>query len=112
METKKMTCLVLTMLCVFVVSLTVQSSWAANAEARIKIDIDRKIGQINKNIYGNFVEHLGRCVYGGIFEPGSEQADEKGFRKDVLEAVKGLNVSITPVIREVILSPIITGWTE
>jgi alpha-N-arabinofuranosidase len=61
--------------------------------ARIKIDIDRTIGQVDKNLYGNFVEHLGRCVYGGIYEPGSTLSDEQDFRKDVLEAVKGLNVS-------------------
>jgi alpha-N-arabinofuranosidase len=65
-------------------------------KARIKIDVDRTIGQIDKNLYGNFVEHLGRCVYGGIFEPGSTLADARGFRKDVLEAIKGLNV---PVVR-------------
>jgi alpha-N-arabinofuranosidase len=64
-------------------------------KARIKIDPDRTIGEINPHIYGNFVEHLGRCVYGGIYDPDSEQADENGFRKDVLDAVKGLNVSIT-----------------
>lgn len=46
-------------------------------------------------IYGNFVEHLGRCVYGGIYEKGSPLSDEKRFRKDVMEAVKGMNVSIT-----------------
>ncbi len=63
--------------------------------AKIKIDLDRKIGEVNKNIYGNFVEHLGRCVYGGIYEEGSPLSDERGFRKDVLEAVKDLNVSIT-----------------
>jgi alpha-N-arabinofuranosidase len=63
--------------------------------ARIKIDIDRKIGEVDKHIYGNFVEHLGRCVYGGIYDEGSKLADEKGIRLDVLEAVKGLNVSIT-----------------
>lgn len=62
--------------------------------ARIKIDTDRTIGEISELLYGNFVEHLGRCVYGGIYEPGSEISDENGFRKDVLEAVKGLNVSI------------------
>jgi len=61
--------------------------------ARIKIDIDRTIGQVDKNLYGNFVEHLGRCVYDGIYEPGSPLSDEQGFRKDVLEAVKGLKVS-------------------
>ncbi len=63
--------------------------------AKIKIDLDRKIGEVNKNIYGNFVEHLGRCVYGGIYEEGSPLSDERGFRKDVLEAVKDLNVTIT-----------------
>lgn len=63
--------------------------------ARIKIDLDRTIGEVNDNIYGNFVEHLGRCVYGGIWDPGSTLSDDRGFRTDVLEAVKGLNVSIT-----------------
>jgi alpha-N-arabinofuranosidase len=64
-------------------------------DARIKIDPDRTIGEVDKMIYGNFVEHLGRCVYGGIWDPGSDLSDEDGFRRDVLEAVKGLNVSIT-----------------
>lgn len=68
---------------------------ANSQNARIKIDLERKIGEVNKNIYGNFVEHLGRCVYGGIYEEGSPLSDERGFRKDVLEAVKDLNVSIT-----------------
>lgn len=62
--------------------------------ARIKIDLDRQVGEIDSLIYGNFVEHLGRCVYGGIYEEGSPLSDERGFRKDVLEAVKGLNVTI------------------
>jgi alpha-N-arabinofuranosidase len=62
--------------------------------ARIKIDVDRTIGQIDKNLYGNFVEHLGRCVYGGIYAPGTEQADKNGLRKDVIEAVKDLDVSV------------------
>jgi len=63
-------------------------------QARIKIDIERKIGDIDKNIYGNFVEHLGRCIYGGLYEPGSPLSDEKGFRKDVITATKRLNVSV------------------
>lgn len=63
--------------------------------AIIKIDLDRKIGEVDKLLYGNFVEHLGRCVYGGIYEENSPLSDERGFRKDVLEAVKDLNVSIT-----------------
>ena len=63
-------------------------------EAKIKIDPDRTIGKIDPLIYGNFVEHLGRCIYGGIYEPGSPLADAEGIRKDVLEAVNDLNVSI------------------
>jgi len=64
--------------------------------ARIKIDPDRTVGEVNKLIYGNFVEHLGRCVYGGIYEPDSPLANEQGFRTDVLSAVKDLKV---PIIR-------------
>jgi len=63
--------------------------------ARIKIDLDRTIGEVDEKIYGNFVEHLGRNVYGGIYDPENPLSDERGFRKDVLEAVKGLNVSLT-----------------
>jgi alpha-N-arabinofuranosidase len=62
--------------------------------AKIKFDTDRKIGEVDKNIYGNFVEHLGRCVYGGIYDPASSLSDANGFRKDVMDAVKGLNVSL------------------
>jgi len=55
--------------------------------ARIKIDLDRTIGEVNKHIYGNFVEHLGRCVYGGIYDTASALSDKNGFRKDVMTAV-------------------------
>ena len=72
------------------------TSTALNAQnARIKIDIDRTIGEVDKNLYGNFVEHLGRCVYGGVYEKGSALSDERGFRTDVMEAAKGLNISLT-----------------
>ncbi len=62
--------------------------------ARIKIDRDRTIGEIDPKIYGNFIEHLGRCIYGGIYDPASPLADEDGFRKDVIEATRRLNVTI------------------
>ena len=65
-------------------------------KARMVISRDFKIGQIDNRIYGNFVEHLGRCVYGGIYQPGHPAADEKGFRKDVIELVKELQV---PIVR-------------
>ncbi|MCD6288877.1 MAG: alpha-N-arabinofuranosidase [Anaerolineae bacterium] len=62
--------------------------------ARIKIDIDRRLGRIDPLIYGQFVEHLGRCIYGGIYEEDSPLSDERGFRLDVLEAAKGLHPTI------------------
>lgn len=65
-------------------------------KARVKIDKDFVISEIDKRIYGSFVEHLGRCVYGGIYEPQHPLADEEGFRKDVMNLVRDLNV---PVIR-------------
>ncbi|MGC1935614.1 MAG: hypothetical protein WA681_11405, partial [Candidatus Acidiferrales bacterium] len=64
------------------------------AAARIKIDLDRKIGTIDRNIYGNFTEHLGRCIYGGIYDEGSSLSGADGFRKDVLEAARGMHVSV------------------
>src|SRR5438105_10911255 len=64
------------------------------ARARIKIDTERVISEIDPMIYGNFIEHLGRCIEGGVFQEGSPLSDANGYRKDVLEAVKGLQVSI------------------
>jgi len=62
--------------------------------ARIKIDPDRVVGEVHPYVFGNFAEQLGRCIYGGIFEEGSPLADADGFRKDVMEAAKGLGVTI------------------
>ncbi|MBQ7589223.1 MAG: alpha-N-arabinofuranosidase [Verrucomicrobia bacterium] len=67
---------------------------AQGADARIKIDTDRQVGEISPLIYGNFTEHLGRCIYGGLYEPGSPLADEQGFRKDVIEGTQKLNATI------------------
>ena len=64
--------------------------------ARITLDKDFPISQVDERIYGSFIEHLGRAVYGGIYQPGHPTADEEGFRKDVLERTKpfgGYNVS-------------------
>lgn len=62
--------------------------------ARIKIDVDRTIGTVDPLLFGNFTEHLGRMIYGGIYDEKSPLSDASGYRKDVLEAVKGLGVSI------------------
>ncbi len=61
-------------------------------KANIIINKDFSIGKIDERIYGSFVEHLGRCVYGGIYDPGQETANALGFREDVLELVKALNI--------------------
>ena len=62
--------------------------------ALVKVDLDRRLGVIDPKVYGMFIEHLGRCVYRGIYDPGSPLADERGFRRDVLEASKRLRVPI------------------
>jgi alpha-N-arabinofuranosidase len=64
--------------------------------ARVKIDASQIVARVNPMIFGQFTEHLGRCIYGGIYEEGSTLSDGQGFRKDVLEAVHRLN---PPVIR-------------
>ena len=65
-------------------------------KAKITLDRDYTIARIDKRIYGSFIEHLGRAVYGGIYEPGHPMADELGFRKDVMSFVSKLNV---PIVR-------------
>lgn len=66
------------------------------AQAKMIVDKEFKIAEVDNRIYGSFLEHLGRAVYNGIYQPGHGSADENGFRKDVLELVKELNV---PIIR-------------
>ena len=61
--------------------------------ASITLDKAYAIGQIDPRIYGSFVEHMGRTVYGGIYEPGHPTADAQGFRQDVLEKVRNLGVT-------------------
>lgn len=65
-------------------------------KATMIVDKDFVIGDIDERIYGSFIEHLGRAVYGGIYEPGHSQSDESGFREDVLELIKELKV---PIVR-------------
>lgn len=65
-------------------------------KAEIIINKNYIVGEVDKRIYGSFIEHLGRAIYGGIYEPGHETADESGFRQDVLELIKKIDV---PVVR-------------
>ena len=65
-------------------------------QAKMLLEKDFIIGQIDRRIYGSFIEHLGRAVYDGIYEPGHPLADEQGFRKDVMAMVQELKV---PIVR-------------
>ncbi len=52
------------------------------------------IAPVNRRLFGGFVEHMGRCVYTGLYEPGHPQADDDGFRRDVLDLVRELGVTV------------------
>jgi alpha-L-arabinofuranosidase len=66
------------------------------SEARITVDPAFRVGPVDPRLYGSFVEHLGRCVYTGIYEPDHPAADKHGFREDVASLTRELGV---PVIR-------------
>jgi alpha-N-arabinofuranosidase len=65
-------------------------------EARITVDPAFGVGPVDPRLFGSFVEHLGRCVYSGIYEPDHPTADKHGFREDVAGLTRELGV---PVIR-------------
>ncbi len=65
-----------------------------NNAAKCILDVDYKIGNIDPRIYGSFIEHLGRAVYGGIYDPGNPLSDENGFRQDVIDLIKELGVTV------------------
>ncbi len=74
------------------------NSLAAAAAQSVQVDIDtrRTLPSLDRNLFGSFLEHLGRAIYEGIYEPNSKFADANGYRKDVLEEIRKLNV---PIIR-------------
>ena len=57
-------------------------------KAQVFLDSNRTIAPISPLLFGGFVEHMGRCVYEGIYEPKSPLADHRGLRKDVIEALR------------------------
>lgn len=67
---------------------------AAQPPARIKIDADRVVGEVDPPLFANFTEHVGRCIYGGIYDEGNPLSDSDGFREDVMRAVRDLKVSL------------------
>ncbi|HEX8345638.1 MAG TPA: alpha-N-arabinofuranosidase [Actinoplanes sp.] len=62
--------------------------------ARLIVDPAFAVAPVNRRTFGSFVEHMGRCVYTGIYEPGHPKADEDGFRTDVLELTRELGVTV------------------
>jgi alpha-N-arabinofuranosidase len=74
-------------------ALAAQAPLGQPLRASLKIDLERRLGTIDPNIYGNFIEHLGRCIYGGIYDEGSPLSDADGNRRDVLEAARRLRVT-------------------
>lgn len=62
--------------------------------ARILADHDFEIGSVDPRLFGSFAEHLGRCIYGGLYEPGHATATPEGFRGDVLDLVHELGATV------------------
>jgi len=73
-----------------------QPSSTSGNVAHIYVDSRRTIAPLDRNLFGSFLEHLGRAIYEGIYDPGSPLSDSVGFRSDVLEQVRQLGV---PIIR-------------
>jgi alpha-L-arabinofuranosidase len=68
----------------------------SDSVARVYVDSRRTISPLDPNLFGSFLEHLGRAIYEGIYDPGSPLSDSNGFRKDVMDEVRNLGV---PIIR-------------
>ncbi len=73
---------------------TTDGSRETATPCRAVLDRDFTVDEVDPRLCGSFVEHLGRVVYSGIYEPGHPQADAAGFRRDVLELVRELGVTV------------------
>ena len=69
---------------------------SSNNAVRVYVDSRRTLAPLDRNLFGSFLEHLGRAIYGGIYDPGSKLSDSNGFRTDVLNEIKKMGV---PIIR-------------
>lgn len=63
-------------------------------KSKVTVEKEFTLSKIDDTVFSSFIEHLGRAVYTGIYEPGHPQSDEQGFRKDVISLVKDLNVAL------------------
>ena len=67
---------------------------AERRHARLAVHPLFAVGEVDRRVFGSFVEHMGRCVYTGVYEPGHPSADAEGFREDVARLVRELGASI------------------
>ncbi|MCR5041905.1 MAG: alpha-N-arabinofuranosidase [Clostridia bacterium] len=63
-------------------------------KAKLTLDRDFTGAEIDKRLYGSFAEHLGRCIYGGLYDPTHPDADDEGFRTDVISAIRDLGATV------------------
>ena len=80
----------------FAPSLLTQSAPSTNTSTKVYVDTRRIISPIDTNLFGSFLEHLGRAIYEGVYDPASKLSDSNGFRTDVLEEIRKLGV---PIVR-------------
>jgi alpha-L-arabinofuranosidase len=76
--------------------LSAQTPAAPDQTARIFMNARRTIAPLDRNLFGSFLEHLGRAIYEGIYDPGSKLSDVNGFRRDIIDEIRKLGV---PIIR-------------
>ncbi|GIT80435.1 alpha-N-arabinofuranosidase [Leifsonia sp. LS1] len=67
--------------------------WQLVSHAQVTLDRSAVVAPVPRRLFGSFVEHLGRCVYDGLYEPSHPDADADGFRRDVIALVKELGVT-------------------
>src|SRR2546429_2517905 len=72
------------------------SPLSANDVSRVYVDSRRLIGALDRNLFGSFLEHLGRAIYEGVYDPGSKLSEANGFRKDVISEIRQMGV---PIVR-------------
>src|SRR5271168_1489767 len=72
------------------------TSATSDQTTRVYADARRTVAPVQREVFGSFLEHLGRAIYEGIYDPGSSLSDSNGFRKDVMDEIRGIGV---PMIR-------------
>lgn len=64
------------------------------SKAHLRLDTSQQVGDVKRRLFGSFVEHMGRCVYGGVYDPGDPSASNEGFRSDVIALAQEMGVTV------------------